>query len=817
MPPSIIPPSIMPPSILLFFFGLLSATGSLPPPRTTFLLPSADRPLVLFSLPDIHNTTTLLLSDDGDTLYVGARDAVLSLDVSQSDVISLKKKVEWRPSDSEIKDCENKGKDATVDCPNFVRVLQPMNSTHLYACGSYAYSPHDGFIDAESFSMVDGQQADTKAKVRCPFSPMQKSTAIIVDGELFTATTTNFRGVEPQISRHFSKDGRQDVSQDSSLLEEPRFVSSASDPSEGKLYFFFNEVGNEFSFVDKLRIARVAQVCKDDVGGQRTLQNKWTSFAKTSLLCQVPKHLPFNVLRDVFTLPPPEGSDAANTLFYGVFTSQWSSGPESSVCVFKLQDIRAVFTGTYMNFDFQNQQWSTVLGKHPYLGQCGLNSASDSELEQVKKSFMTSGKVKPVGGGPVVVSSGQQYSHVAALRTQAANGNPYTVLFLLTESGFLHKVVLLDQGVHVVEEIQVFSQPQLVKSIVLSSSKGVVYVGTSEGVTAVPVARCSGYRTCSQCVLARDPLCGWSRSAGVCTALVAQQQDMAQDLENGNVEEQCPGQTRNSLLPATEVSVHLNEVVRLQCRKPSNVAALTWTSSRSDSLPDKLFIRSADGSLSFLATHETFGTYRCEAEEGGYRETVASYEVQQIVPPQIASPRSFSPFPKAEDDHGTDEPFEEISISTEEPKTSTTKPSGEPEDSGMKDEGVPGTTDWSDASPTDLTDEIVVADKANSGLKNEIKVTPERDAWSGEEPADERLRVREKSFYSELVVVSLLLAACVCVLILAGIHVWRQRKTGLKKISLVGSEDGGKTNQSMETVPSLSSPEDTGGPEVKVE
>ncbi|XP_039662123.1 semaphorin-4B-like [Perca fluviatilis] len=77
--------------------------------------------------------------------------------------------------------------------------------------------------------MVDGQQADTKAKVRCPFSPLQKSTAITLDGELFTATTTNFRGVEPQISRHFSKDGRPDVSQDSSvsLLEEPTFVSSA--------------------------------------------------------------------------------------------------------------------------------------------------------------------------------------------------------------------------------------------------------------------------------------------------------------------------------------------------------------------------------------------------------------------------------------------------------------------------------------------------------------------------------------------------------------------------------------------------------------
>ncbi|XP_031697482.1 semaphorin-4B-like [Anarrhichthys ocellatus] len=213
--------------------------------------------------------------------------------------------------------------------------------------------------------------ANAKAKGRCPHSPVQKSSAISVDGELFTATTTDFRGVKPQISRHFSKDGRQDVSQDSSvgLLEEPTFVGSSSDPSERKIYFFFSEVGKEFSFVDELRIPRVAQVCKDDVGGQRTLQNKWTSFAKAPLLCQLPKQLPFNLLQDVFTLRPPEGSNASDTLFYGVFTSQWSSGPESAVCVFRLQDFRAVFSGSYRTFNMDTHQLSSMLGKHSFMGQ----------------------------------------------------------------------------------------------------------------------------------------------------------------------------------------------------------------------------------------------------------------------------------------------------------------------------------------------------------------------------------------------------------------------------------------------------------------
>ena len=54
---------------------------------------SSDRGLVHFSQPDVHNTTTLLLSNDGSTLYVGARNAILSLDVSDPQVITLKAKV----------------------------------------------------------------------------------------------------------------------------------------------------------------------------------------------------------------------------------------------------------------------------------------------------------------------------------------------------------------------------------------------------------------------------------------------------------------------------------------------------------------------------------------------------------------------------------------------------------------------------------------------------------------------------------------------------------------------------------------------------
>ncbi|XP_005456065.1 semaphorin-4B [Oreochromis niloticus] len=760
------------PAVLLLLHLLLSSEGSLSPPRISFPLNSTDRPLLHFGHGDLHNTTALLLSRDSSTLYVGAQNAILSLDVNQSDVIRLNKKVQWSPSDKETKECRGKGKDLMNECPNFIHVLQPLNSTHLYTCGSYAYSPQEAYIDTQSFSIVKTDSA----KGRCPFSPFERSAVVIADGELFTATKTDFRGIKPQILRYFSKDSRPDVSLETSirLLEEPTFVSSSLDPAEGKLYFFFSEVGKEFSYVDDLKTARVAQVCKDDVGGVRTLQKKWTSFTKATLLCQFEKQLPFNILQDVFTLPPPEGDDTADTLFYGVFTTQWSRGPESAVCVFRLEDIKDVFKGSYRTFVTLTHQWSTQQETHSYLGTCGLGNSTDAVLGEVKKSFLTTNAVTPVGKGPVVVSSEQQYSRVAVMRARAASDTQYTILFLITESGFLHKVVLLDQGPWVIEEIQVFAQPQRVQSMVLSTSKGVLYVGTSEGVTAVPVANCSTYTTCSQCLLARDPLCGWSRTSRACTRVHGSHEDMVQNLEDSNAEDKCAGQTKAEAI--TVVHAHVNEVVTLSCLTPSNLATLTWAFSQSE----KLFIQSDDGSLRFIATGNTSGVYRCEAEEAGYKQVVKSYDVQLI--------RSRNWTPRTYESAGPDETYE--SIVTEDPTMFLTQPVHT--NDYTTDDRKNGFT----TSPTGK-----VTSKEHRGTNGNLQ-SRSSDTQYRVKPDD--VTPKEKSYYSELVGVSLMLALCICIMILGSLHMWQKRKVSLGKDPLVTPEEGSSINRPVE-ICSLSS------------
>nr|XP_046159221.1 semaphorin-4A-like [Oncorhynchus gorbuscha] len=776
---------------------LLTPSLGLEPPRISFPLESPERPLPLFSQPDIKNTTTLLLSDDGSTLFVGAQDAVLSLDVSQPDVITMKTKMEWKPPPDVLHECTTKGKKETTDCPNFVRVLQPINATHLYACGTFAYNPHDTYMDTDTLTMAKVPRKYNNGRGCCPFNPYQRNTAISVDGELFTATTNDFRGKTPMVSRHLSKDGRPDVSQDTSVtLNEPTFVSSASDTSEGKVYFFFSEVGNEYSFLDEFKVARVAQVCKDDSGGERILQNRWTSFAKAELLCRPPKELPFNIIQDVFTLTPSEGYSTQDIIFYGIFTSQWSvASGQSAVCAFRLGDIKYVFAGNYKIF--QNHQWSPRMDKSSNLGKCGLANASDTTLMAVKESFLASGSVRPIGSAPVLNSPDQRYSRIAALRTKAANGQDYTILFLLSESGFLHKVVLLNKDTHIIEEIQVFRQPQLVKNILLSTSKGVLYVGTSEGVTQVPVSQCSSYKSCAQCVLARDPLCGWDPASGHCASVSAIPANARQDVEHGNVMKECQGSlTAKPLL--VEVYAQLNEVVRLKCSRSSNLATLSWKSAKASALPHHLFFHSGDENLVFMATPDTFGIYHCISVERGYEETAAIYTVRQSVSPQAI-----------------DTPAIQIRITTTETKDQMTTMMETPSDTeklGLINFGEDPviTTDVTTTNKTPDTQSTTenLEDKTpdtNSSTEKPEDMTPDPQS-SSEKPEDivnHNEPLIAKNYHSELVAVSFLLAVCVCVLVLVLGGLYGGHLQGRYKLGPSETAEGGykEENDPLEVSP----------------
>lgn len=733
-------------------------------PRVSFPMGSLGRRITWFRSHDYRNTTTLLLSEDGERLYVGARDVVLALDVSHKDALLLRSKLDWSPSEKDLEECSMKGK-KKVDCPNFIRVLQFLNSTHMYACGTFAFSPRCTYINSETLTMslhID------EGRGRCPYDPYQRNTAIIVGGELYTGTVADYRGNRPVISRHLSEGSRVDLKLDDTLgwLEDPTFVRSIFIPLEEKIYFFFSEVGREYNFIERFIVSRVSQICTSDVGGQRTLQRRWTTFAKAQLLCQDGGELPYNVIQDIDMLPPAEGAPADEIFFYGIFSSQWAvNSGRSAVCSFSLTDIKSVFTGNYKVLNRDTLQWSSrVQDKVANPGECGLHNASDNALRFVKENFLAEDSVRPAGRHLIMVSAQHTYSHLAVQRVQAANKRQYTILFLLTEAGHLHKVVLLPRGPYIIEEVQVFKNPQSIRSLKLSIKKGMIYVGTSEGVVRIPTTNCSYYWTCVQCVLSRDPSCGWDAVSRACVEVSDTHPALSQDIDDGNVNETCSSvslthrtkfgavKMPTASCPAGElVSVSLNEVVRLLCPAASQLSQQLWERPNSR-LSSDLYLHLKDGSLSFVATPATLGHYLCQSIENGYQQTMAIYHVKQKSSPMTQTPTGQSHTQAQPTTQAAVRPGQHTSVravpKTTESRSAETKPS------------------------LSIRNTQVTTRQLDRNLTLWMKESGNTEA----EFPDEKhlLSTNCASYLKELVVVSVLLVLCLSLIITFSLYVLRQ-------------------------------------------
>ncbi|XP_064813038.1 semaphorin-3D-like [Oncorhynchus masou masou] len=155
-------------------------------------------------------------------------------------------------------------------------------------------------------------------------------------------------------------------------LNEPEFVGSFSIPDthsvdDDKVYIFFKETAVESSQWDKRVYNRVARVCKNDVGGKRSLINRWSTFLKARLVCSVPGpaglDTQFDELEDVFML---ETKDSQNPIIYGVFSTSSSVFRGSAVCVYSMASIRAAFNGPFAHKEGPDYRWVEYKGRIPY-------------------------------------------------------------------------------------------------------------------------------------------------------------------------------------------------------------------------------------------------------------------------------------------------------------------------------------------------------------------------------------------------------------------------------------------------------------------
>ncbi|XP_027775654.2 semaphorin-4B [Marmota flaviventris] len=643
---------------------LLLSLLLLPPPPTRALSPrislplgSKDRLILKFEGENISNYTALLLSTDGKTLYVGAREALFALNTSLSFWPGGKyQELLWSADAERKQQCSFKGKDPKRDCQNYIKILLPLNSSHLFTCGTAAFSPLCTYINVENFTLARDEMGNVlqeDGKGRCPFDPNFKSTALVVEGELYTGTVSSFQGNDPAISRSQSL---RPTKTESSLnwLQDPAFVASAYIPEsqdsfqgdDDKIYFFFSETGQEFEFFENTIVSRVARICKGDEGGERVLQQRWTSFLKAQLLCSRPDDgFPFNVLQDVFTLSPSP-QDWRDTLFYGVFTSQWNRGATegSALCVFTMDDVQKAFNGLYKEVNRETQQWYTVTHPvpTPRPGACITNSARerrissslqlpDRVLNFLKDHFLMDGQVR---SRLMLLQPQARYQRVAVHRVPGLH-RTYDVLFLGTGDGWLHKAVDVGSRVHIIEELQIFSSGQPVQNLLLDSHRGLLYAASHSGVVQVPVANCSLYRSCGDCLLARDPYCAWSGSNCRHISLYNPELDFRpwiQDIEGANAKELCntsSARPRSFVPPAKkpceQVQFQPNTVNTLACPLLSNLATRLWLHNGATVNASASCRVLPTGDLLLVGSQQELGVFQCWSLEEGFQQLVASY------------------------------------------------------------------------------------------------------------------------------------------------------------------------------------------------
>uniref|UniRef100_A0A8C5U9Q8 Semaphorin 4D n=1 Tax=Malurus cyaneus samueli TaxID=2593467 RepID=A0A8C5U9Q8_9PASS len=442
--------------------------------------------LIHFNESKVSNYSTLLLSEDKNVLYVGAREVIFALNAVN--IAEKQHELHWKVTEDKRTKCAVKGKSEQTECRNYVRVLQQLNDTFLYVCGTNAFQPTCDYLNLISFEL-GGKNEDGKG--RCPFDPAQSYTSVMVDEELYSGTSYNFLGSEPIISRH-SHQSPLRTEYAIPWLNEPNFVfadviradPNSTDGEDDKIYFFFTEVSVEYEFVGKLMIPRIARVCKRDQGGLRTLQKKWTSFLKARLICTIPdKNLIFNVINDVFILKSPTLKEP---VIYGVFTPQLNNVGLSAVCAYNLSTVEEVFSkGKYMQsatVEQSHTKWVRYNGEvpNPRPGACINNEARasnymsslnlpDKTLQFVKDHPLMDDSVTPVGDRPRLVKRDVKYTQIVVDRVRALNGTIYDIMFIGTDRGALHKAISYENGMHIIEETQIFPNFEPVQTLLLSS------------------------------------------------------------------------------------------------------------------------------------------------------------------------------------------------------------------------------------------------------------------------------------------------------------------------------------------------------------
>ena len=465
------------------------------------------------------------LSLIGGKLIVGAIDHLFAfgLDLTYLDSVELS------PSADRRHNCEFEQAHRSELCRNFIRLVQRVpGSTRILVCGTNAFSPKCRFHNESNLSNWTYLSAPAHQDVG--FSPHSNDSIVALlasNGRFFTATLFAFRQTQKVISmapQPLKGNATFTVRTPNSgtlWLNLPTFIS-VYEVGEW-VYFFAQEPAYEVNYGNAVVYSRVIRMCKNDTGFRQFSTDPaltFLTFQKARLKCTHDGKLgsiPFDYdrLRATYLLH----SAGEEPMLYGAFSSP-ANGPEgAAICKFSFSHIQSVFEdGDYLVLG-QGNRWNRATADRFVCP--GQNGGQRSE-QQAKEHQLIFSPITPLKPQPIFRMTGDEITQLA-VDVVTYQGRPLEVMLAALKSGAIVQVVLYDGKVYKtslrgsggnIQDLLVTRQGDEVRLVLLT---------TTTTVESFSLGNCSRHSSCADCLLSRDPYCGWNNSTGCVNKIVAGQ------------------------------------------------------------------------------------------------------------------------------------------------------------------------------------------------------------------------------------------------------------------------------------------------------
>ncbi|KAM8762855.1 semaphorin-7A isoform 1-T1 [Acanthopagrus schlegelii] len=566
----------------------------------------------------VHAPVRMVLGGEPDTVTAVGQTHLFSVDFQNPLQTPVEKKVLWQKCINNPKDCNYK-----------ISVVHETKKTNeVFVCGTDGAGTVCCYMNLSEQSPMCNHSVNLNYVKESIFSSAIKEgePSAFVERRGGADLYITYSGSQECVGIHkFGEHRVRPASHDNEQHYVGLVLSrQKDDPLQDKVYGFYKEKNRDTGLDSEMWIPFVTRVCMADKGGHKnTLQFTWTSQLSARLFCGDPesrKH--FSELVDVAAVHAERWQD---TRVYALFRNEWSM---SAVCVYSMEDIDLIFQTSRFKGDERNRSRRCV------------EDSTKLPLETLNMIKLTSEMqdwVRPVKNSGPLVFGHHRYTHIYVDSSPNKGSNDYPVLFLSLNNGGIHKVIRNMSKSFVIAQYQPFNHTAQVLSILLHPSAKKLYVNSESELVQLNVANCSEYGdNCGDCVLARDPYCGWKDSH--CTT---ETDGSLQDLAGGNYSI-CSSASKDQPRPGRAdkystdshadrdsgaITVPAHSRYFLKCPVSSHHAQYTWhhpEGSTPCSLREKHCLHLIDS-----MGPEHVGTYECVSDEMGYRKELAVYRLQQ--------------------------------------------------------------------------------------------------------------------------------------------------------------------------------------------